>query len=136
MNEALLQAYRDTEYLVCLDPVEWTCITIDQPLTDSLQRKVGANDWGFITAWNPLSEACVLADNLAAQRALFADLTAIPAASMFAAIGIGRSGWYEPSLFAIGVDQPTLDVLGRRYHQHAYVYGNGTDPARLRVLSA
>lgn len=136
MDETVLQAYRDTDYLVCLDTVEWACLRVDQALPAPLQRFVGASSWGFITAWNPLSEARTLGDNLTAQRALFADLTAIPAASMFAAIGIGRSGWHEPSLFAIGVDQPTLDVLGRRYQQHAYVYGNGTDPARLRVLSA
>jgi hypothetical protein len=134
MDEALLQAYRDTDYLVCLDHVEWSCITIDQPLPDSLQRKVGANGWGFITAWHPLSEARALADNLSAQRALFDELVATPDASIFAAIGIGR-GWHEPSLFVIGVDQSSLDVLGRRYRQHAYVCGTAAGLARLRVLS-
>jgi hypothetical protein len=136
MDDALLRAYRDTEYLVCLDCVEWACLRVDQALPPPLQGVVGANAWGFITAWNPLSEARTPADNLVAQRALFADLTAILDASIFAAIGMGRSGWYEPSLFVIGTDQPTLDVLGRRYRQHAYIHGAGAEPARLRVLSS
>ncbi|WP_179477054.1 MULTISPECIES: DUF3293 domain-containing protein [unclassified Rhodanobacter] len=135
MDETLLQAYRDTEYLVCLDTVEWACIRVDQALPASLRRMVDVSAWGFITAWNPLSEARALADNLAAQRALRADLQIIPDASMFAAIGIGRGGWHEPSLFVIGADQPSLDVLGRRYRQHAYVHGTGAEPARLRILS-
>ena len=129
------QDYRDTAYLVCVDTVEWACIGVDRSLPDTLQLKVGAHSWGFITAWNPLSEARVLADNLAAQRKLLADIQATPDASVFAAIGIGRSGRHEPSLFVIGPDRSTLDALGRRYRQHAYICGKATEPARLRLLS-
>lgn len=135
MDETLLQAYRDTEYLICVDTTEWACIRIDQSLPESLQLKVGANSWGFITAWNPFSEACALADNLAAQREMFMDLQGIPQTLILAAIGIGSNRWHEPSLFVIGPDQPTLDALGRVYRQHAYVCGKGTEPARLRILS-
>ena len=134
MDEALLQAYRDTDYLVCLNSVEWACIKVDQALPVGVPQRVGASAWGFITAWNPLSETHALADNLATQRALFADLTAIQDASIFAAIGSGRSGWHEPSLFVIGPDQLALDILGRRYRQHAYVCGAGAEPARF-ILS-
>jgi hypothetical protein len=136
MDESLLQAYRDTDYLVCVDRVEWACIRVDQTLPDVLQRQVGAASWGFITAWNPLSEAPAASPNLAAQRALFADLQALGQISIFAAIGIGIgfSGWHEPSLFVIGPEQQTLDTLARRYRQHAYVCGRGAEPAHLRVV--
>jgi len=135
MDEALRQAYLDTEYLVCVDTTEWARIRVDQALPDSLQLKVGANSWGFITAWNPLSEARSPAENLTAQRELFTCLQAAPETLIFAALGIGSNGWHEPSLFVIGPDQSTLDVLGHRYRQHAYVCGKGTEAALLRILS-
>ncbi len=71
MDEMLRQAYRDTDYLVCLDAVEWACIRVDQTLPAGLQQRVGVSAWGFITACNPRSETRTLADNLATQRALF-----------------------------------------------------------------
>ena len=38
MDESLLAAFRATRYLVCLDPVEWADIRIDQPLLASFCR--------------------------------------------------------------------------------------------------
>jgi hypothetical protein len=134
MDESLHQAYRDTDYLVCVDSVEWAGIRVDHLLPAVLQRQVGAASWGFITACNPRSETRAASENLAAQRALFADIQKMEQASIFAAIGIGASGWYEPSLFVIGVEPSALDTLAQRYGQHAYVCGQGTEPARLRVL--
>jgi len=136
MDEALLQAFLETDYLVCLDAPEWACVRVDQLLPPSLQQKVGVRSWGFITAWNPLSKARAIEDNLVAQRELFVALQALPDALIFSAIGIGSSGWHEPSLFIIGADHPTLDALGMRFRQNAYVRGRGAQPARLRVLQA
>jgi hypothetical protein len=135
MDESLRQAYRDTDYLVCVDRIEWACIRVDHILPDVLQRQVGAASWGFITACNPRSKALAMSENLTAQRALGTDLEKMEQASIFAAIGIGASGWHEPSLFVIGVEPSALDTLAQRYRQHAYVCGQGTEPARLRVLS-
>ena len=78
MDESLLAAFRATRYLVCLDPVEWADIRIDQPLPVALHALVGAQAWGFITAWNPRGEPRDLADNLAAQGQLFAALREWP----------------------------------------------------------
>lgn len=135
MDEALLQAYRGTDYVVCLSATEWACIRVDQALPDALQLKVGVHSWGFITAWNPRSKVRASADNLDAQQELLALLQALPDSTIFPAIGIGTSGWHEPSLFVIGPDQSTLDALGRRYQQNAYVYGQQSEPARLRILT-
>ncbi len=135
MNETLLQAYGETDYLVCLDAATWTCIRINQRLPESLQLEVGTRSWGFITAWNPHSKAGTSADNHAAQRALLVALQALPESVILSAIGIGNSGWHEPSLFVIGPDQSTLDALAHRHQQNAYVYGQGSETAHLRVLS-
>jgi hypothetical protein len=134
MDEVLLQAYRQTDYLVCLDAAEWACIGVDQLLPASLQRRVGTRPWGFITAWNPQSTVRPPEHNLLAQRELVAALQAMPPCVIFPAIGLGATGWHEPSLFVIGVDQVVLDALGRQHRQIAYVHGNAGEPARLRLL--
>lgn len=134
MDEALLQAYRETDYLVCVDLAEWVCIRVDQPLPASLQHRVGVQPWGFITAWNPQSTVCPPADNFLAQRELLAALQVLPDCVIFPAIGMGASGWHEPSLFVIGADRARLDALGRQHRQIAYVHGEASEPACLRLL--
>ena len=134
MDESLLAAFRATRYLVCLDPVEWADIRIDQPLPVALHALVGAQAWGSITAWNPRGEPRDLADNLAAQGQLFAALREWPGAAIRPGIGIGTSGWHEPSLFVTGPDRATLDALARRHEQLAYLHGRADGTARLRVM--
>lgn len=135
MNKALLDAFHATDYLVCIDTVEWAGIRIDQPLPTSLQALVGARSWGFITAWNPRAETTrTPAGNLAAQRELLTALRAWPEAVIHPAIGIGPTGWSEPSLFVVGPDTATLDTLARHHEQLAYVHGHADSIACLRVL--
>jgi len=148
----LLDAFRATDYLVCLDAEEvapahpapatlahpwaaWAGIRIDQPLPKLLQTLVGPRSWGFITAWNPRAETTrTPADNLAAQRELVSALRAWPEAAIHPAIGIGPTGWHEPSLFVIGPDLATLDTLARHHEQLAYVHGHANSMAHLRLL--
>lgn len=135
MDKALLDAFRATDYLVCIDEVEWASIRIDQPLPSSLQALVGAHSWGVITAWNPRAEAKrTPADNLAAQRELLTALRTWPEAVIHPAIGVGRTGWSEPSLFVIGPDTATLDTLATHHEQLAYVHGHANSTAHLRLL--
>ena len=135
MDKALLDAFFATDYLVCLDPVEWASIRIDQPLPPALQVLIGARSWGFITAWNPRAQTTPTpADNLAAQRELLSALRAWPEVVIHPAIGVGRIGWSEPSLFVIGPDVATLDSLARHHRQLAYVHGQARGIAHLRLL--
>jgi Protein of unknown function (DUF3293) len=134
MDKALIDAFLACDYLVCLDELTWASIRVDQPLPASLQALVGAGSWGFITAWNPRSQKRSSADNLAAQGELLDALRALPQTAVYPAIGVGPSGWSEPSLFVIGADLASLDALGRRHEQNAYVHGQGEDIACLRLL--
>jgi hypothetical protein len=135
MDKSLLDAFRATDYLVCIDAAEWADIRIDQPLPSSLQALVGTRAWGFITAWNPRAETTrAPADNLAAQRELLSALRAWPEAAIYPAIGIGRTDWSEPSLFVIGPDVATLDTLARHHEQLAYIHGHANSMAHLRLL--
>ncbi len=138
MDDATLQAFRTTRYMVCLDEIEWAGIRIDQPLPPALQAITGFLPWGFITAWNPHSLPRGDADNLAAQKRLLASLReSSSVAQILPALGVGRvDDWSEPSLFVVGIDTAGLDLLGHRFEQDAYVHGQGSGPARLRLLPA
>ena len=134
MDEALLEAFRATTYHVCLDTVTWAILRVDLPPPATLTNAIGAAPWAFITAWNPQARRRALAENEAAQRQLLDEIGRVPGARAYPAIGVGTSGWSEPSLFVTGLDVPALDVLTRAHGQLAYVHGVATGPATLRIL--
>ncbi|MEW9572850.1 DUF3293 domain-containing protein [Rhodanobacter sp. Si-c] len=134
MDEALLEAFRSTTYHVCLDTVSWAIIRVDLPLPAPLANVVGAQPWAFITAWNPQARRRPPAENEAAQRELLAALKRQAGVNVYAAIGVGTSGWSEPSLFVTGMDVGALDQLTRSHGQLAYVHGEAGGHAMLRVL--
>lgn len=136
MDEALLAEYRASTYLVCIDRVQWAAIHLDQPLPASLQALAGTRTWAFITAWNPDSMRRVEASNLAAQHSLLRELGGATAdVTILPAIGIGPTGWYEPSLFVVGPEFGVFDALGNAYRQNAYVRGSGAGQATLHILA-
>ncbi|CAM0999045.1 DUF3293 domain-containing protein [Rhodanobacter sp. Root179] len=135
MDEALLEAFRSTAYHVCIDTVSWATIRVDLPLPVALAEVVGSRSWAFITAWNPQARRRAPAENLAAQHALLGALQAQPGAIVLPAIGVGSSGWSEPSLFAIGPDLAILDALARTHGQLAYVHGEAAGAALLRTVA-
>lgn len=132
MDEVLLEAFRSTTYQVCLDPARWAAISIDQPLPATLGSHVGSRSWGFITAWNPQARRRSLAENETAQRELVQKIERQPGAGVLAAIGVGNTGWSEPSLFVIGIGVSGLDALTFGRGQLAYVHGDG-GVATLRI---
>lgn len=134
MDEALLEAFRSTAYQICIDTVSWATIRVDLPLPSTLVEVVGTRSWAFITAWNPQARRRAPAENLAAQYQLLASLKDLPGTVVLPAIGVGSSGWSEPSLFAIGPDIVALDQLARVHGQLAYVHGEGAGAALLRPL--
>jgi hypothetical protein len=137
MDEALLAAYRATDYRVRLASGGWASIRIDAPLPDALHDLVGHHHWGFITAWNPHSQPKVLLQNRLAQRRLLQHLKQHPdVRAVRAAVGVGGDGWHERSLLVVGPTTSDLDALGGAFGQNAYVHGDGWGLARLRLLSA
>jgi Protein of unknown function (DUF3293). len=134
MDEALLEAFHATAYHVCLDTVTWATIRVDLPLPAQLAEVVGSRPWAFITAWNPQARRRPPAENLAAQRELLAALQNQSGVAIHPAIGVGTSGWSEPSLFVVGAGVHSLDELARAHGQLAYVHGEAAGAALLRVL--
>ncbi|MEO6927487.1 MAG: DUF3293 domain-containing protein [Rhodanobacter sp.] len=135
MDEALLREYRASTYLVCVNAGLWSPIRVGEGLPESLRTLIGNHGWGFITAWNPHSVQRAIAENTAAQQQLLATLRANGnLLALHPGVGIGAQGWYEPSLFVLGLDLDTLDQLGGKFAQNAYIYGRGTELACLREL--
>jgi hypothetical protein len=134
MDELLREAFRATAYHVNLDTLTWATIRIDLPLPAELMAAVGNQSWAFITAWNPQARRRAAADNIAAQQALLAALHDLPDVSVYPAIGVGSSGWIEPSLFVIGADTAAMDTLARLHRQLAYVHGHADGIAHMREL--
>jgi hypothetical protein len=137
MDKALLAAFQRTTYRVRLAGGGWAGIHIGQALPSSLQPLVGTCRWAFITAWNPRSNPQPRAHNRQAQRALLALLQLQPEVEAIRpGLGVGVDGqWCEPSLFVVGPGLATFDHLARRFGQHAYVHGEASTAARLRVLA-
>ena len=135
MDEALLAAYRATDYRVRLARGGWVSIRIDQPLPVELRDLARNLPWGFITAWHPFSKRAPRPDNRIAQRALLASLRALPETLVIrAGLGASRNGsWKEASLWVVGPGVPALDALARRFAQAGYVHGKGAMPAQLRL---
>ena len=133
MDEFLLEAFRATAYHVNLDTVTWATIRVDLLLPAELVPVVGPHPWAFITAWNPQARRRPLAENLAAQRELLATLQGQPDVTVYSAIGVGSTGWVEPSLFVIGAPIAVLDSLARKHAQLAYVHGQANGVAHLRL---
>ena len=52
-------------------------------------------------------------------------------------LGLGNTGWSEPSLFVVGADTAMLDILARRHDQLAYIHGRagGTACAKMAACS-
>jgi len=134
VDELLREAFRATAYLVNLDTVSWATIRIDLPLPTELTAAVGTQPWALLTAWNPQARRRAAADNIAAQQALLAALQDLSDVSVYPAIGVGSSGWSEPSLLVIGADTAVLDPLARLHRQLAYVHGHADGAAVLREL--
>lgn len=134
MDDSLQEAFLDTAYWVCIDAVSWSTIRINLKPQPELARVIDGKPWGFITAWNPQARRRTATENAAAQRQLLATLRGLPGVTVYPALGVGTSGWSEPSLFAVGVDAAALDTLAHEHAQLAYVHGKGDSPAELRVL--
>ena len=135
MDEHLLAAYRTTDYRVRLRRGGWAAIQIGDSLPPALAALAGERHWGFITAWNPRSEAHPRALNRQAQRELLAALRDLPETiSIRVGVGVGQH-WHEASLFAVGPEAEALDALARHFGQNAYVHGQGAHgEAALRLM--
>ncbi|WP_415183442.1 DUF3293 domain-containing protein [Phaeovulum sp.] len=136
MDKSILQAYRETDYLVhATRPftlrIDEVCAECDT-LMDALRVSTAA----YVAAWNPYSQRRSSAENARAQNALAAELAA-HCISVLDGVGTGRIGGWppEPSLFALGISRDKAVSLARKYQQNAFVWIERSKAAEL-VFSA
>ena len=122
MNKDLIEAYRDSDYVVFTQPQMVLRVGEPSERLDRLLEVHGAQSAVFVTAANPRSEKKSAAENAEAMGALDGMLAA---AGYPRYPGEGRNAertWREPSLLAIGIYRPHAQALGRLFGQSAVVF--------------
>ena len=133
MDPDLEQAYRQTTY-VALTPHGELHIRIGEPHheLDALLASHDAEEWAYITAWNPKSERLTDKENRARQRQLEDELHQAGYA-VFAGRGVPHNDDWDPeeSLLVAGIPRQHAVDFGMRYDQNAIVYGRSSGLAEL-----
>ena len=122
MNKKLIEQYRDSDYIVFLEPELVLKVGEPSARLDRLLEVHGAASAAFVTAANPRSEKHSAAENAEAMGALDGILAA---AGYPRYPGEGRNAersWREPSVLAIGIYRANAQALGRLFGQNAVVF--------------
>ena len=99
---------------------------------DALLDQCGADQWAYLTAYNPGSRLLSSEENVGRQQALLQavqdrGLTVFEGESV-----LDPAAWPpEPSLLILGMPPDEARSLGRRFGQLAIVAGRRGEPARL-----
>jgi glycine/D-amino acid oxidase-like deaminating enzyme len=122
-NDALLRAYRETEYHVHASTPFTLRIGVRNAELHALHEAHGVRASAFVTACNPRSEALSTAENATRQQQL---REAVRQFGLTCLDGAGQhptNGWpAEPSLLILGLDRAAAEQLGRRFEQNAIVW--------------
>ena len=131
-----IDAYLKTDYRFGegFDAVTLRIDVRSEPLA-RLYASSGITCGVFITAYNPLGQACDIETNDAANESLAADLAAI-STRVFEGAGADPSGAWpgERSFFALGIDLEVARALGARYRQDAIVWVGADAVPKLILL--
>lgn len=104
------------------------------PALDAFCIKNGAQNWAFITAWNPLSVSLSADENQKRNQKLLSEIT-----NYTVLTGRGQDPctiWAaEDSFLILGINLTDSILLGRKYGQRAIVVGSvGTDAKLVETL--
>jgi hypothetical protein len=134
LNKELIEAYRDSDYVVFLEPHLVLRVGEPSERLDRLLEVHGAATAAFVTAANPHSRRKSAAENAEAMAALEGMLEA---AGYPRYPGEGRNEertWREPSVLAVGIYRDNAMALGRLFGQNAVVFIEKGRPAELVLL--
>ncbi|MFN0056368.1 MAG: DUF3293 domain-containing protein [Planctomycetales bacterium] len=132
--ESLRAAYLATAYQVDDAPGGPFVIRIgerSEPL-DRLLETLRCSSWIYITACNPYSRPLDADENRRRMLQLEARLWKLNC-RVFRGQGVGDDRHWppEPSLLAVGLSESDGRLLGREFHQCAFVAGRRGEPAEL-----
>lgn len=133
ISAELLDAYQRTTYWIAL-PDAYLGLKVDQahPLLDNQLVQRGLNCWSVLTACNPQSRLLTPTENSHRMGELVETVEAEQWPT-YSACGVGASGDWppEPSLLVLGITAEQAVELARRFDQHAVLFGEVAQPARL-----
>lgn len=101
------------------------------PALAALLRAHGASCAALVTACNPRGRVLGAGANRRRQRALARELRALGADSLPADGGSADGKHIEPSLLAMGLDEPAARRLMRRFAQNAWLQVDAAGAPRL-----
>lgn len=134
MSARLDRAFRETTYRAFIPGAAAIDLVIGQASAalDALLTQHDADEWAFITAWNPRSTPLAPAENDARNAAL---RRAVESGGWRCFEGQGipdRGGWTpEASFLVLGIPRGCAVDLARRFGQHAIVAGRRGGAAEL-----
>jgi len=134
LNKELIEQYRDSDYVVFLEPELVLRVGEPSERLDRLLEVHGATSAVFVTAANPRSQKKTAAENAEAMSALDGMLAA---AGYPRYPGEGRNDertWREASVLAIGIYREHAQALGRLFGQNAVVFIEKGRPPELVLL--
>jgi hypothetical protein len=139
LSRELLQAYRETHYLVnaeqsVLEPLVLRVGELSKPLA-GLHKKFGVDCSAYITACNPWGESIPEVENALRQEVL---MQVLRTRSLRALEGIGKhpdNHWPgEPSVLILGLSLAAAKVLAQDFEQNAFVWSGADAKPQLVLL--
>ncbi|MDB6163751.1 MAG: hypothetical protein JWL98_1183 [Xanthomonadaceae bacterium] len=130
-SEALAAAFRNARYHVPELGVAGEVRVGTQPA--ALEAALGAEAFGFITAWDSSSKAEPRMDNDAADGALTAELERLGADHLRAYAEDAQGAHREQGWLVTDVPLPDLDRLARRFGQDGTLAWSRGEAVRLRM---
>lgn len=132
-TQPLYDAYLQTTYTV-ETASETIKLRINKvsPALNALLRQHRANEWAFITAYNPRSQILTPEENQARQKRLIAELETRGYCYLFGQ-GIGDAETWQPeaSVFIFNIRLDDALRLARQFEQNAILAGRAEDAPQL-----
>ena len=122
ISEALLQKYRQTDYIIDDDPPLLVHIGEQNDGLRILFTSFNVESAAFITAWNPHGRKLTLDENYDRQIELLEDISN-QRLNYFVGRGESQTGdWSEDSYLVLGVSLTDAKEIASRHDQNAFVW--------------
>ena len=123
ISEDLLNAYRETEYIVNIEPPMTLRAGQKNEALIALHKKYRVESSAFITAYNPYSESTLDANNVKLQSELHKELQT-RSLTFLDGQGLHPSNMWpsEPSFLVMGLSLEASKILGIKFQQNAILW--------------
>ncbi|MEO6760509.1 MAG: DUF3293 domain-containing protein [Saprospiraceae bacterium] len=123
LDQHWVSAYLRTTYRVLTPPFDRRIGETNKAFDHWLENQ-GADQFTFLTAWNPFSAALTPAENECRNRELESELLELGVA-VYPGLGIGDDPTWSPEASFCALDLPPEEAvrLGQKFAQNALVYG-------------